>query len=1416
MAENLGELVATAGLNIDPFEQSARVLQKQTKALNQQMKGMEAAFKGQGNSINGLSSKYKVLSQQVKNAEALAEKQTAEYKRQKAAIKDLSAATDAEKQSLLNAEAAMHKANAQVEILTQKERALRKELAMQSSSLVKAGTKMQEFGSKATSAGNKLVSAGRTMSAFSGAVAVGLGAAVKVAADLESELSNIEAVSGASAAEMTKFKDLAVELGASTKFSATEAAQGITELLKAGVSTTDVLNGGLSGALSLATAGEIGLADAAEIASTALNAFKDDNISVTQAADILAGAANASATDVGELKQSLQQVSAVAAGTGASFEETSTMLAVFAQNGLKGSDAGTSLKTMLMRLHPQTDKAWAEFERLGLVTTNVDAAMRTLSENGVKPLSKDQDVLMEQMHDLAESMAGPEASASKVKKEFNSLLEQSGTLQSAFYDTNGELRGMDEIAGILQEHLSGLTDEQRTAALTTMFGSDAVRGATIAYKEGAEGVQKMNKEMSKTTAAEVSAKKMDNLKGELEELKGSLETLAITSGETLIPFFKDMVKGAQNIVDSFNALDKDTQEMIMKIGLFAAAIGPATVAVGLFVKSVGSISSAAGLMTKGLGKLLVNTKATTSSVNLLSAGTVGMDKSVKTATKGIGAFGLRLNPVGLGITAVTAALAGGLIIWETWGKDAYKASQRTNQWGTDVGESADKALDDFQKFNVGSKVAMDDATQVTEEDALKISAAFKKMSDEVGKAGDEMSKKQKKAFENLPTYLQESGKKAYDEQVSANDKRTKLANENAKAMSQIYNKAAAEERNLTSDEQAMLLNMQKEFSILEVEQLGLTGKKKKQVMAVLNQDYKKLTKSQLEDSEAMLIGGMIDIQSEYDKNIKNINKLTKKGSAERQEMTKTENLKYEEQISSYATKYVGVMDEIWNKNKDYYTQQGITQDTFMMSVEANLQKYGLSLDGVRKKMEEQASSAKDSNELIAKSTESMTTEAVEANNQWNMMIYDPKTGEVTTNAPETVAKAIKSEDGWNQLSFILQHADLTSNAKSTVLDAVLQNEAWDNLSFDEKSALVEYDGSQEVITALDDVDVWNKQPMSIKKAIMEADTHEELTKALKDYGIWDLLPDPLKKELGLDNYDFIGKMNLSENMIVTYNGKEINLKKLLANNTDLFNKIKNGESVIVTYNGKKVDLKRLYADNKDLIDGMTEGKNTIAGYNKYPVGEKNMFIDTNASEVDAELQMTYDQWQQMLNTRSKKTLEIAYKTSGKGPSGPLAQAKGTDFHPGGLALVNDATSRKYRELITTPDGQSFIPRGKNVILDLPRGSSVLRGDKTAQLLRNIPHFADGTRQNLLNTKGMQVLSRMNTSNPISATKKNGQILDTNSIVSAIKENSDKNIQMLIEVVKAITGLTFDKDAILRIATDGMTDKTDLYSYMKRG
>ncbi|MGE6682905.1 phage tail tape measure protein, partial [Bacillus thuringiensis] len=136
---------------------------------------------------------------------------------------------------------------------------------------------------------------------------------------------------------MKKLSELAVNMGETTKYSSVQAGQGIEELIKAGVSLTDIINGGLEGALNLATAGELELGEAAEIASTALNAFKADHLSVADAANILSGAANASATDVRELKYGLSASSAVAAGAGMTFKDTATTLAVFAQNGLRNS-----------------------------------------------------------------------------------------------------------------------------------------------------------------------------------------------------------------------------------------------------------------------------------------------------------------------------------------------------------------------------------------------------------------------------------------------------------------------------------------------------------------------------------------------------------------------------------------------------------------------------------------------------------------------------------------------------------------------------------------------------------------------------------------------------------------------------------------------------------------------------------------------------------------------------------------------------------------------------------------------------------------------------------------------------------------------------------------------------------------------
>lgn len=322
-----------------------------------------------------------------------------------------------------------------------------------------------------------------------------IGGAITKSADFEARMSSIKAVTGSSADVMRQFHDAAIKAGADTAFSATEAADAIEELAKAGVSTKDILSGGLTGALNLATAGELDLKEAAEIASTALNAFKRDNLSVADAADQLAGAANASATDVHELKYGLSMVAPVAAGLGLTFKDTTNALAVFAQNGLKGSDAGTSLKTMLMNLQPQTKKQYNAMRDLGIVT-----------EDGA----------------------------------------------NKFFTAEGKIKSFAEISQVLKDSLGGLTEQQQQAALKTLFGTDAVRAATIAMNEGADGANKMQAEISKVTAAQVAAEKLNNLKGAVEGLSGSFETLQIKLGESVLSLFTTIVKYVDKLVDKFS------------------------------------------------------------------------------------------------------------------------------------------------------------------------------------------------------------------------------------------------------------------------------------------------------------------------------------------------------------------------------------------------------------------------------------------------------------------------------------------------------------------------------------------------------------------------------------------------------------------------------------------------------------------------------------------------------------------------------------------------------------------------------------------------------------------------------------------------------------------------------------------------
>lgn len=355
-----------------------------------------------------------------------------------------------------------------------------------------AGTALSGLAKKGVSAFGKLAKYGGL--AVAGTAVYAGYSSVKKAMDFEAQLSTIQALTGATDTEMAKMQTLALKMGAATKYNALEAAQAIEELLKAGLTPATVQAGGLEAALNLATAGELDLAAAAEIMSTALNAFQEDGMTAAQAANILAGTANASATSVEELRYSLSMSSAVAAGLGMNFEDVNIALGLFANRGLKGSDAGTSLKTMLQTLQPVTDEQIELFRTLGLVTKD-------------------------------------------------------GSNQ--FFDAAGNIKSLNEIAGTLRKSMAKLTNQERQHALKLMFGTDAVRAATILFKEGSEGVEKFRDEMSKVTALDVARKKMDNAAGAVEQFRGAIETLQISALLPTMPLIKDFANAAADFVEKY-------------------------------------------------------------------------------------------------------------------------------------------------------------------------------------------------------------------------------------------------------------------------------------------------------------------------------------------------------------------------------------------------------------------------------------------------------------------------------------------------------------------------------------------------------------------------------------------------------------------------------------------------------------------------------------------------------------------------------------------------------------------------------------------------------------------------------------------------------------------------------------------------
>lgn len=559
------------------FRNSIKAIDSEIRALGNELKTLSKEYDKNDTSIEGVTKKQQTLTKAIDATENKIKLLTSQYNKQYEELKRLEAALDSARQlhgenseEALRAESALAKQAKTVNDLGAK-------LERAKGQLITFENQMEELGNSATRAGEQLQAAGDKISSIGGAISnvgnaltVGVTtpilaaatAAVSLGNDFEAQMSRVQAIAGATSTELEALTDQALQLGADTSFSASEVAEGMENLASAGFTVEEIM-AAMSGMLDLAASSGADLAISSEIAASAIRGFGLDASDAAHVADVFAEAAartNAQTEDMGD---AMKYIAPVANAMGQSLEETAAAIGIMSDAGIKGSQAGTSLRGALSRLAKPTQP---------MIDTMIDLGL-------------------------------------------------------AFYDAAGNMLPLNEMVEQLQDRFEGLTQEQQNNALVTLFGQESLSGMLALIQRGPEELRNLTAsfESADGAAAKMAQTMLDNTAGTIEEMTGSLETAGITIQRVLAPYIRDAAQAVTGLANDFADLDEEQQKNIVAWAGMAAAAGPAVKIIGTATKGLGSLAKGAGTVVTDLGKLVQSGGKATDSMSAFGKvlGTLG-------------------------------------------------------------------------------------------------------------------------------------------------------------------------------------------------------------------------------------------------------------------------------------------------------------------------------------------------------------------------------------------------------------------------------------------------------------------------------------------------------------------------------------------------------------------------------------------------------------------------------------------------------------------------------------------------------------------------------------------------------------------------------------------------------------------------
>ncbi|PTJ70412.1 phage tail tape measure protein [Staphylococcus hyicus] len=619
MANPIGNMVIKVDLDGSGFNRGITGLNRQMRMVSREMSANLSKFGRYDQSlekskvkVDGLTKRQQIQAQKVrelKNNYDQLSKETGEN----------SAKTQAAAAKYNQAYADLNKYEQELSQATNEMKELERQQQVLNTTMGKISNKFSELGPRLQEIGSKMQSVGRNMSMYvSAPIVAGFGAAVKKSIDFDDSMRRVKATSGATGNEFQQLRDKALEMGAKTKFSASESADALNYMALAGWDTKDML-GGIDGVMQLAAASGEDLGQVSDIVTDSLTAFGMKAKDSGHFADVLAQTSSKANTDVRGLGEAFKYAAPVAGALGYTVEDTSIAIGLMSNAGIKGEKAGTALRTMFTNLSKPTGDMKKKMDELGISITD--------SNGNMLP-----------MRDVMDQLRGKFKNLSK---------EQQANAASTIF-------GKEAMSGALA--IINASDEDYQKLTKSIDGS---KGAA----------NRMSKEME------------GGIGGSLRQMKSAIESLAISIGDVMAPYIKKLAEWVSHAASKLNEMPKGTQKIVVGLGLVAAAIGPLLVTLGVMVSTIGSAMTVIGPLMTSIKTLSFITKGWALATGFLNTilgvakGQIALQtvltgkyslvtKTAALVTRGLGlAIRFMTGPIGLVITAVGLLVTAIVHLW---------------------------------------------------------------------------------------------------------------------------------------------------------------------------------------------------------------------------------------------------------------------------------------------------------------------------------------------------------------------------------------------------------------------------------------------------------------------------------------------------------------------------------------------------------------------------------------------------------------------------------------------------------------------------------------------------------------------------------------------------------------------------------